>query len=203
MMSICAQLEASFLYITSTCFLIILSPAQEPIQTTRNHTPQKSFLKPVAPHAGNFLPECIAIETEDDLNHESLTSQRHPAAKSQTCHACASLVPQEHSRGMAQSAAVASQYHIASPVDIGGEISTSGLAKQPTTPLNRLETPTQIQCAVGVPRSLQPSAIPPVNKRPSGKGFGVDDLGKPIISGETVCFLLSVGAFTYLFSCLC
>jgi len=197
-MSICAQLEASFLYITFTFFLIILSPAQEPIQTTRNHTPRKSFPKPVIP--GNFLPECIAVETGDVLSQESLTSQRHPAAKSHTCHAWALLSPQDH--GMAQSAAVTSQYHTVSPVDIGGEIGTPGLARQSMTPLNRLETPTQVQCAVGVPRPLQPSAIPSVVERPSGKGFGVDALGKPIISGETVCLPLLVGAFTYLFSCL-
>jgi len=181
-MSICAQLEASFLYITFTCFLIIFSPAQEPIKTTRNHTPRKSFPKPVIPRAGNFLPECIAVETGDVLSQESPTSQRHP---------------QDH--GMAQSAAVTSQYHTVSPVDIGGEIGTPGLARQSMTPLNRL---TQVQCAVGVPRPLQPSAIPSVVERPSGKGFGVDALGKPIISGETVCLPLLVGAFTYLPSCL-
>jgi len=199
-MSICAQLEASFLYITFTCFLIILPPAQEPIQTTRNHTPRKSFPQPITPRAGNFLPECIAVETEDVLSQESLTSQRHPAVKNHTCHAWALLSLQDH--GMAQSAAVTSQYHTTSPVDIGGEIGTPGLARQSLTSLNRLETPIQVQCAVGVPQPLQPSAIPSVVERLSGKGFSVDDLGKPIISGETVCFPLSAGAFTYLFSCL-
>ena len=103
---------------------------------------------------------------------------------------------------MAQSAAVTSQYHTTSPVDISGEIGTPGLARQSLTSLNRLETLIQVQCAVGVPRPLQPSAIPSVVERLSGKGFSVDDLGKPIISGETVCFPLSAGAFTYLFSCL-
>jgi len=148
-MSICTQLEASFLYITFTCFLIILPPAQEPIQMTRNHMPWKSFPQPITPCAGNFLPECIAVETEDVLSQESLTSQRHPAVKNHTCHAWALLSLQDH--GMAQSAAVISQYHTTSPVDISGEIGTPGLTRQSLTSLNRLETPIQVQCAVGVP----------------------------------------------------
>jgi len=52
---------------------------------------------------------------------------------------------------MAQSAAVISQYHTTSPVDISGEIGTPGLTRQSLTSLNRLETPIQVQCAVGVP----------------------------------------------------
>ena len=125
-----------------------MSPAQEPIQTTRNHTPRKSFSKFIAPRASSFLPGCIAVETEDDLSQESLASQRRPAAKSQTCYAWASLAPQEHACEMPQSAVVAPQYHTASepyststsaparPVDISGGIGISSWARQRATSSN-------------------------------------------------------------------
>jgi len=101
---------------------------------TRNHTLQKSFPQPITPCAGNFLPECIAIETEDILSQESLTSQRHPAVKNHTCHAWALLSLQDHR--IAQSAIITSQYYTISPVDISSEISTPGLARQSLTSLN-------------------------------------------------------------------
>jgi len=123
-----------------------------------------------------------------------LTSQFQSAAKPQISNASTA----EYYSAPEPSPTLAGE---AASIDLSSGVGRSSLAGQPTTTLNPLVLSQSEEFLLHVDSDpdvqssrtrLSPSsAIPFVAKRPAGRGFGVGDLGKPIISGEAVRLLLS------------
>ena len=179
---------------TFTCLLIISFLAREPIQTTTNISQRQSLPRLAAPQTSIFVPKCTAEEDplQPDVGQMHLTSQFQSAAKPQISNA---------STAEYYSAPETSPTLAGASIDLSSGVGISSSAGQPTTTLNPLVSSQSEEFLLHVDSEpdvqssrarLPPSsAIPFVARRPAGRGFGVGDLGKPIISGETVRLLLS------------